>query len=321
MVVPLTTEARALVDAIQASGPATEAMTPAEARAASAARRAGQARDVEAMAAVTDHVIDGPGGSLPLRVYRPTTEKGLPVVVFTHGGGWVICDLDSHDPLCRTLASTVGAVVVAVDYRRAPESPYPAALDDAEAALRWVVAQATDLGVDGTRVAVAGDSSGGNLAAALALRARDAGGPAIAAQLLIYPVLDSSLASDSYREFADGFGLTRAGMAWYWDQYVADPVRRSEPGASPSYAESVAALPPAIVALAECDPLRDEGVTYAERIEREGGQAWCRVYPSGFHGFLSLPPGTLPVADEAIAEITERLRDTLHGAPPATQII
>jgi acetyl esterase len=217
----------------------------------------------------------------------------------------VICDLDSHDPLCRVLAATVGAVVVAVDYRRAPESPYPAALDDLEAAVTWVAANATDLRVDAARLAVAGDSAGGNLAAAMALRARDAGGPAVAAQLLMYPVLD--------REFAEDFGLTRAGMAWYWDQYVADPALRTEPGASPSYAESLAGLPPAIVAVAECDPLRDEGVAFAERIEREGGQAWLRVYPSGFHGFLSLPSGALPVADEAMAEITGRLRDLLHG--------
>jgi acetyl esterase len=311
--VPLNPEAQLLVDAIQA-GPPTETMTPAEARAASTARRAGQVRQVEQLADVTDHEIDGPGGPLTLRVYRPTTEPDLPVVVFAHGGGWVICDLDSHDPLCRTLAAEVGAVVVAVDYRRAPEDPYPAALDDLEAALRWVVAGATGLGVDVTRLAVAGDSAGGNLAAAVALRARDSGGPAIAAQLLVYPVLDSSLASDSYREFADGFGLTRAGMSWYWEQYVADPARRTEPGAAPSYADSLAGLPPAIVAVAECDPLRDEGVAYAERIAREGGQAWSRVYPSGFHGFLSLPPGILPVADEALAEVTARLRDLLHGA-------
>jgi acetyl esterase len=310
--VPLSSQARALVDAIAASGPPTETMTAAQARAASDARRAGQVRELEAMAEVTDRLVDGPGGPLPVRVYRPVLDRGLPAIVFAHGGGWVICDLDSHDPLCRTLAAAVGAVVVAVDYRRAPEFPYPAALDDVEAALRWVVAHATELGVDSGRVAVAGDSAGGNLAAALALRARDAGGPPIAAQLLIYPVLDSSLATDSYGEFADGFGLTRAGMEWYWNQYVAQPERRREPGAAPSCAESLAGLPPAIVAVAECDPLRDEGVAFAERIERDGGRAWCRVYDGGFHGFLSLPPGTLAVADEAIAEVTALLREALR---------
>jgi acetyl esterase len=311
--VPLSPEARALVDAIQESGPPTETMTPHEARATSDARRAGQVREVEAMAVVTDHVIDTPGGPLPLRIYRPTHQERLPVILFAHGGGWVICDLDSHDPLCRTLAARVGAAVVAVDYRRAPEAPYPAALDDVEAALRWVDAQASALGLDATRIAVAGDSSGGNLAAALALRIRDADGPRLTAQLLMYPVLDSALATDSCHEFADDFGLTRAGMAWYWAQYVADPAHLTEAGASPAYAESVAGLPPAIVAVAECDPLRDEAVAYADRIEREGGQVWCRVYPGGFHGFLSLPPGLLPVADEAIAEITARLRETLHA--------
>jgi acetyl esterase len=312
--VPVTAEGRALLDAIAASSPSTESMTPDEARAASEARRAAQVPVLAPVANLEDLTFDGPGGPLAVRVYRPTQDVTLPGVVFAHGGGWVICDLDSHDPLCRALSVAVGAVVVSVDYRRAPEAPYPAAVEDVAAALEWTAAHAADLGVDPGRLAVAGDSAGGNLAAAVALLARDAGGPSIAAQLLLYPVLDSSMDTASYAEYAEGHALTRAGMAWYWDQYVADPDRRTEPTAAPTHATSLSGLPPAIIVAAECDPLRDEAVAYAERIVREGGTAWHRVFPGAFHGFLSLPSGILPVADEAMAEAFARLREALGVA-------
>ncbi|GIF52034.1 acetyl esterase [Asanoa ferruginea] len=304
----LTPEARAIVDAIRSAAPPPEQIGPAAARKASDDRRAAQVRELEPIAKVEDLLV----GDVPVRIYRPATGTVLSGTVFAHGGGWVLCDLDSHDPLCRSIANRARTVVVSVDYRRAPEARFPAAIDDVYAVLCWVAEHAADLGIDPARLAVAGDSAGGNLAAAAAIRARDTGGPALAAQLLLYPVLDGRMDTDSYRRFGHGFGLEATSMAWYWDQYVPDQADRSDPLAAPARADRLDGLPPAIIAAAECDPLCDEATAYAERL----GNAWVRTYPSGFHGFLSLPPGLLPVADEALAEVTSRLGQAL--APPST---
>ncbi|HEV7709264.1 MAG TPA: alpha/beta hydrolase [Asanoa sp.] len=304
----LNPEARAIVESIRSASPLPYEVGAEAARKASDDRRAAQVREIEPIAAVEDVLV----GDVPVRIYRPATGAVLPGTVFAHGGGWVICDLDSHDPLCRAIANRARTVVVAVDYRRAPESRFPAALDDVYAVLCWVAEHATDLGIDPARLAVAGDSAGGNLAAAAALRARDAGGPALAAQLLLYPVLDAGMDTDSYHRFGHGFGLEATSMAWYWDQYVPDKADRSDPLAAPARADRLDGLPPAIIATAECDPLCDEGTAYAARLS----DAWVRTYPSAFHGFLSLPPGLLAVADEALAEVTARLGQAL--APPST---
>jgi acetyl esterase len=226
---------------------------------------------------------------VPLRIYRPLSADGrrpLAAVVYLHGGGWVTCDLDTHDRLCRTLANRSGAAVIAVDYRRAPEHPFPAAVDDGLAALDWTRAHAADLGVDLARLAVAGDSAGGNLAAVIARRDRDGGGaPPLALQVLLLPVTDAAMDTPSYTENADGFYLTHAAMRWYWDHYLggADPLH---PDASPLRASDLRGLPPALVVTAEYDPLRDEGEAYAERLRTAGVRVRFRRYEGMVHGFI-----------------------------------
>jgi acetyl esterase len=313
--VPLQPDARALIDQLQSISAPVETLTPAEARRASDERRAQSAAEVEPVHDVADITIDGPGGPLRLRLYRPSEAIGLPVVVFFHGGGWVLCDLDSHDGLCRTLTNAVGAVVVSVDYRRAPESRYPAAVQDAYAATDWVATRAGDLGIDASRLAVAGDSAGGNLAASVTLVARDRGGPDIAHQLLIYPVTDHDFGTASYREFGVDHYLTAAAMSWYWNQYVPEPDRRAEPYAAPLRAADLSGLPDAIVVTAECDPLRDEGHAYARRLRAAGVPVDYLMYEGAFHGFFSLA-ASLSLARAAIREVTDRVRRRLAADRP-----
>ncbi|WP_433046001.1 alpha/beta hydrolase [Dactylosporangium sp. CS-033363] len=303
---PLSPQSQAIVDAIRAAAPPPQVLGPAGARQASDDRRAGQVRVVEDVAVVRNTTAAG----VPVRLYRPAGPTPMPAVVFAHGGGWVLCDLDSHDPMCRILANRTGAAVVSVGYRRAPEDRFPAALDDVSAVLHWVAASAGQLGVDPARLAVAGDSAGGNLAAAAALRARAGGGPALAAQLLLYPVLDAAMDTGSYRD-CDGCGVDSASMAWYWDQYAPDPAARADPLAAPARAERLDGLPPAVIAVAEYDPLRDEALAYAARLRASGVPTFVRTYPDSFHGFMSLPSPMHPVVDEAFDEVTAELRRLL----------
>ncbi|MFJ8018263.1 alpha/beta hydrolase [Streptomyces sp. NPDC096339] len=232
-----------------------------------------------AVASVYDTVADG----VPVRVYDPEPgADGRPLVVFLHGGGWVMCGLDTHDALCRTLAAASGAVVVSADYRLAPEHPWPAGPDDALTVLLWARAEAERLGCDPDRVVLAGDSSGGNLAAVTALRA-----PGLAAgQLLFYPPLDASMGSASVETYAEGYFHTAAHMAWYWDQYGGDP---AHPHVSPLHAPDLAGLPPALIVLADCDVLRDEGLAYGRRLAAAGVDCTVQLHPGVFHGFLGLP--------------------------------
>ncbi len=231
-----------------------------------------------------------------MRIYRPEQPGDLPVLVYAHGGGFVFCDLDSHDGLCRDFANRLAAVVVSVDYRLAPENPWPAAAYDIQAATRWVSDNAGALGGDASRVAVGGDSAGGNLAAVTALMARDSGGPPIAAQLLIYPVIAADFDNESYRLFGKGFYNPKPALQWYWDQYVPAPDDREHPYASPLRAD-LAGLPPAIVVAAGHDPLRDECLAYADALEAAGvGTARC-LFEGGIHGFMTMP--MLDIAHEA----------------------
>src|SRR3989441_7646407 len=227
--------------AIKAGRPAYNTLSPKDARQLFRETRPASTPTPPEIGAVRTLVAEGPGGPIPLRVYRPAgvaTGTPLPVLVYYHGGGWVIGDLDTHDVQCRQITAEAGITVVAVDYRLAPEHKFPAAVDDAWAATRWVVAHAGELGIDGRRVAVAGDSAGGNLAAVVALMARDAGGPAIALQVLIYPVTDVAAESKSYRDFADGYMLTRDGMRWFTNHYLKTageaPGLRAPPPPAPS---------------------------------------------------------------------------------------
>ncbi|MFE7358113.1 alpha/beta hydrolase, partial [Streptomyces sp. NPDC057543] len=235
-----------------------------------------------------------------------------------HGGGWVLGGLDTHDGLCRELAARTGAVVVSVDYRLAPEHRFPSAAEDAYAVTAWVSANAARLGCDAGRLAVAGDSSGGNLAAAVTLMARDRGGPGIAAQLLAYPVLDHRMATPSYRTYGTGFFHTSAHMRWYWEQYLDGGGDGAHPYASPGLAFDLTGLPPAVVVLPECDPLRDDALAYARRLETAGSTPQVRVWPGTFHGFLGLGR-LLPEADQALTEAAHALRTVLAPSPTTFQ--
>ena len=250
--------------------------------------------EAEVVAAIRDLHAPGPEGAVPVRVYRPESPAPLPLVLFAHGGGWVTGSLDSHDKLCRILANRLGAVLAAVEYRLAPENVYPAALDDVEAAWRWARAEAHALGANGERFAVAGDSSGGNLAAALTLRLRAQGAAQPDLQLLLYPALDATCSRTSYREFADGYNLSGAQMAWYWDLYRAGAAPDA-PELTPIAAAHLSGLPPAVVALAAADVLRDDGREYARRLESAGVPTRVVECAGMIHGFLRWT-GKVPAA-------------------------
>ncbi|MFD1515630.1 alpha/beta hydrolase [Halomarina rubra] len=267
------------------------------------------------MALVRDLAFAGPESDVPVRVYRPETDADhapLPVLVYYHGGGWTLGTLDSIDGACRELADRVGCVVVSVDYRLAPEHQFPAAVDDAYAALRWVANNAEAFGGDPSRVGVAGTSAGANLAAVTALRLREE--PVtdldIAVQLLLYPITDHAFDTDSYEENAEGYLLTRADMGWFWGQYLRSSVDGANPYASPLRARDCSGLPPACVVTAGYDPLRDEGAAYADRLAAAGVDVAHEHYPSMCHGFLSLVDD-VAVADEAMDTVAERVQEHL----------
>jgi acetyl esterase/lipase len=242
----------------------------------------------ETVTRVEDRRLPGPEGEIAVRIYAPEGARGGPAIAYFHGGGWVIGSRETHDALCRSLANRSGCTVVSVDYRLAPESRFPAAAEDCYAAARWVAEKGAEIGVDGARLAVAGDSAGGNLAAVTALMARDRGGPALRFQLLVYPVTDCDFDRPSYRENAEGYLLERADMQWFWDHYVPDRGERTHPYASPLRAESLADLPPALVMTAGYDPLRDEGAAYAERLRADGVVVEHARYDGMIHGFVQL---------------------------------
>jgi acetyl esterase len=257
------------------------------------------------LATVRDFRIDGPGGELPVRAYRPAGTD-LPTLVFYHGGGWVLGTLDSADDICRELADRAGCVVLSADYRLAPDHPFPAAVDDAYAALTWAGEYAIDIGGDPDRLAVAGTSAGANLAGATALRARD-DGPDLAGQFLCYPIVDSSLESASYHEHADGPLLTKADMAWFWDLYLRSPVDARHPFANLAAVADPSGLAPATVLTAGYDVLRDEGAAYANRLVTADVPTAHDHYPALPHGFLSLTDD-VPGADAAMDHIADRIR-------------
>jgi acetyl esterase len=244
--------------------------------------------------------------ALRAKLYRPSPGT-LPLVMFFHGGGWVVGNPDTHDTLARELAAAAGAVVLSVDYRLAPEHPFPAAMDDAYASTCWAVEHAVELSIDPLRVAVAGDSAGGNLAAVTAQRARDSGGPRLAAQCLIYPVTNAAFDTKSYLAHAEGYGLTRARMQWYWQMYAPEAKDRESPYASPAKATSLAGLPPATVLTAEHDVLRDEGDHYAEALYHAGNDVAHRRVSGVTHGYIMMGR-LLRSAGLSVEFIGERLR-------------
>ena len=264
-----------------------------------------------AVGVVQDLLIPGPAGALPLRVYAPNANGPHPLMVYFHGSGFVLHDLDTHDDLCRRLCAGAGCVVVSVDYRLAPEHKFPAALDDCLAATRWTADHAGDLHGDAARLMVAGDSAGGNFAAVTALRARDEGGPLLCAQMLIYPVTDHYSADlPSMRDNAEGYGLTRAAMRYYWDHYLNDAGEARHPLAAPRQAASLANLPPALVVTAEYDPLRDEGEDYGAALVHAGVPVTMRRWLGVNHGFFFFP-GLVERATVAVDEACAWSRDML----------
>jgi acetyl esterase/lipase len=248
--------------------PPMESMSPADARAFSSLMSAQRAPG-PAVGETVDSTLPGAAGPLPYRLYRPATPGPHAVIVYFHGGGWVIGSYESDDPFCRDLCVRTNAIVVSVDYRHGPEDPFPAAVDDAFAAAQWVAASAVDLGGKAAPITVAGWSAGANLAAVVAQLARDSGGPAIAAQMLLTPVTDAPGSTVSYQENGEGYILTSALMQWFWEHY-ADPEQRTDPRAAPLRAPNLAGLPPAVVVTCEFDPLRDEGDAYANALAAAG---------------------------------------------------
>jgi acetyl esterase len=306
---PLDPQVRAILDQMAAQNmPPMSQLSPDEARAAMA-NLAALGRYPDERAPTEDRTISGPGGDIPVRVYRPNADRPLPVVVYFHGGGWVIGNIETHDTVCQQLASLVPAVVVSVDYRLAPEHRFPAAVEDCVAATGWVYEHAGELGADGSRLAVAGDSAGGNLAAVVSIKARDAGSPPIRFQLLVYPATDMTRSFPSHVENGEGYLLTNDSMEWFIGHYLPEAERKN-PEASPLFADSLAGLPPALVITAEFDPLRDEGEAYAERLRESGVDVRASRYDGMIHAFYGMDL-LLPQATRALQESAEALRGAL----------
>jgi acetyl esterase len=263
------------------------------------------------IAAVEDRVVPGPHGDIPVRVYTPSNNDDASppaAVVYLHGGGWVFMSIETHDTICRRLAAASGSVVVSVQYRLAPEHPFPVPLDDCYAATTWVADHAAELGTEPGLLAVMGDSAGGNLAAAVTLAARERAGPRIAAQVLMYPALDPARDTASYTENGTGYLLDEPSMQWFWQQYLQSDDHEKDPLAAPGRADDLRGLPTATVITAEFDPLRDEGENYAARLAEAGVAARSHRVPGMLHGFLGMP-AMFPEADDAMSIATRALRE------------
>ena len=296
-----------------ANRPAWISLTPEQAREQYLATRAGAQGPRPDGVTVSDRTIAGPGGPIPVRLYRPASaaaDAKLPGLVFAHGGGWVFGNLDSHDVLCAQLALEAGIAVLAIDYRLAPEARFPGAFDDVIAGLKWVGENGGSVGIDTARLAIGGDSAGGNLSAAAALWARDHNGPKLRLQVLAYPVTDLVARTESYRKFYDGYGLNAPTMEWFADHYTPSRDERADWRASPLRAKSLAGLPPALVITAGHDVLRDEGRAYAWRLQQEGTLTDLVEFGGMLHGFLSSPM-LLHGAKRGTSVIAGALREAL----------
>jgi len=307
---PLDPQVKVLLDQMAAANqPAFHSQSPADARKAMDAMLNvfGPGPDVHK---VEDRKIPGPAGDIPVRIYSPP-GKPIGVLVYFHGGGWVVGDIASHDYVCRALTNAAGCVVVSVDYRLAPEHKFPAGPEDSYAATEWVSKNAASLGSDADHIAVGGDSAGGNLAAVISLMARDRKGPRIRHQMLIYPVTDAAMDTPSYKEFtADGFVLSKLDMEWFWGYYLANKRDGENPYASPSRASNLSNLPPAHIITASHDPLRDEGEGYAELLKKAGNRVKVKRYQGVVHGFFSLQ-AALDQGKTATRELAEELKASL----------
>lgn len=299
---PLNQTSAAILAQVNAFAPDMKAISPLEFRAYSAA----MVQPADPADGIDTQDIDA--GGIPVRLYRRQEAVGPePVLIFYHGGGYIACGIESHDRLCHRLARQAGCAIVSVDYRLAPEHAFPAAVDDAFAALSWVAAHGAHHGLDTGRIALGGDSAGGSLATVAAMRARDEGGPTLTHQLLFYPGTDLVNDTPSRREFAKGYFLDEDFSELCVSSYIPDRADRAHPWASPLLAKDLSGLPPATVITAECDPLRDEGRAYADRLAEAGVETRYTVYPGVFHGFVSMF-GVIAEADAAIAEAATALK-------------
>lgn len=309
---PLDPQAQAVIEQVNALGlPPVWEVSPVQARlnAASRPRPAGPA-----VGAVVDRGIPGPDGEVAVRIYAPAGAGPFPILVWFHGGGWVVGDLESADPTARHLCQGAGCVVVSVDYRLAPETKFPGPAEDCYAATVWAAENAAAINGDASRIAVGGDSAGGNLAAAVSLMAADRRGPAIAHQLLVYPVTERNYQTASYIDNAEGYMLAREAMRWYWDAYLASDADAANPYAAPMRAQSLAGQPPALVITAEFDPLRDEGEAYGRRLREAGVDAAITRYDGMIHGFFGMV-GVMDQSRQAVDQASGALRAAFAKAP------
>jgi acetyl esterase len=302
---PLDPQAQRVLEQLAALGlPPNHTVTPEQARINSKLRPRAAGPEV---AKVEDRTLSGVGPDVPVRIYTPFGPGPFPILVWFHGGGWVIGDLESADPTARHLTVGADCVTISVDYRLAPETKFPGAADDCYAATIWAARHAERINGDASRIAVGGDSAGGNLAAAVSLMARDRGEPGLVYQLLVYPVTDRNFATASYQRCADGYLLSRDGMVWFWDHYLRSDTDTTNPYAAPLQAEDVRNLPAALVITAEYDPLCDEGEAYAQRLQDAGVATMCSRYDGMIHGFFGMP-AVLDKGKRAIEEASRALK-------------
>ena len=308
---PLDPQVKKILQEAEALGlPAYQDLSPVEAR----KQMLDLAPPVDPLLSVNrveDRIIPGPDGDIAIRLYYPLGDPPFAALLFFHGGGWVIGDLDTHHGVCHALAKTSGCLVVAVDYRLAPEHRYPAAVEDAYAAVTWVAENSAGIQADPDRLAVGGDSAGGHLAAVVALMARDRKGPRLDLQILIYPITDYNFNTPSYVENREGYMLTRDLMKWFWNHFIEDQSQANDPYVAPLRAENLGDLPPALIITAEYDPLRDEGEAYGKRLQEAGVKVTLSRYPGMIHAFIRMT-SRLDKANEALDEIAGRLRDFLR---------
>jgi len=310
---PLDPQAQAYLDAVAALGAPAGPQTPEEMRAFSNERNRHFAGPAPAIHETEDRTVPGPDGDVPIRIYTPDAAGPLPIFVYYHGGGWVVGNIDMTDNLCRAIANQTPCVVVSVEYRLAPETKFPGGLEDCYAATVWAPEHATEIGGDPSRLAIGGSSAGGNLTVAVALLARDRGTPKIAFQLPVYPVCDNNFETASYRDNATGYGLTRDGMRYYWDAYVAKPEDADNPYCAVLRA-NLEGLPPALVITAEYDPLRDEGDALAEKLKAAGVPVEHICYPGMLHGFFNVGM-MVQMGDVAVERAAKSMAAALAATP------
>jgi acetyl esterase len=302
---PLDPQAQQVMNQMAALGfPPPHMVTPEQARLNARARPRAVGPEV---AKVTDRMIPTPELQVPVRIYTPSGNGPFPILVWFHGGGWVVGDLDMADATARHLTVGAECVVVSVDYRLAPETPFPGPAEDCYAATQWAAQHAAEIHGEARRIAVGGDSAGGNLAAAVALMARDRRGPGLVFQLLVYPVTHCDFTTNSYQQCAEGYMLTRTSMQWYWQQYIRHPADAANPYAAPLMATDLRDLPPAFIVTAEFDPLCDEGEAYGKRLQAAGVPTTCTRYPGMIHGFFGMS-AVLDQGKQAVTDATAALR-------------